>query len=269
MRCREVSIRMPAKWRGRGGGWRLVVFLALVWTGSRAWAQVPADPNQLLKELNEVKLDSTQVYVLRDTMIARDRVKLYFNRGFVAFLTPVAGEVTGAVFVGDGEILLIPPNAVEKQNLAQFTQAPILSEPFSSAYLRFTDQTARELLARARPPDPEDTEQPTGVFEPWNPLIRQLNPEHSVRILQDLLGRRDLPFFHARLQGVNLGVFQVTRGRTVAGERGGGCGAGKRAEVIYRCVVLLPQSGSGSARRAGEDYSIPGRVLQDRHAHRC
>ena len=27
--------------RGCGGGWRLVVFLALVWTGCRVWAQVP------------------------------------------------------------------------------------------------------------------------------------------------------------------------------------------------------------------------------------
>jgi hypothetical protein len=195
--------------RGRGGGWCLVVFLALVWTGCRAWAQSPADPNQLLQQLNEVQVDPSQIYVLRDTQIARDRVKFYFNRGFVVFLSPVAGEVTGAVFVGDGEILLIPPNTVEKQNLVQFTQAAILSEPFSFAYLRFTDQTARELLARARPPEPEDTDQPTGLFEPWNPLIRQWNPDHSVRILQDLLGRRDLPFFRARLQGENLGVFQV------------------------------------------------------------
>ena len=195
--------------RGHGGGWPVIVFLALVWTGSRAWAQVPADPIQLLQELNEVKLDSTRPYVLRDTMIARDRVKLYFNRGFIAFMTPVAGEVTGAVFVGDGEILLIPSNAVEKQNLSHFTRTPILSERFSSAYLRFTDQTARELQARARPPDPEDTEQPAGLFEPWNPQIRILNPGHSVRILQDLLGRRDLPIFDARLQGVSLGVFQA------------------------------------------------------------
>ena len=157
---------MSAKWLGRAGSRFLVVFLLLAWTGRYSVAQVPADPNRLLQQLNEAQIDPSQVYVLRDTQIARDRVKLYFNRGFVAFLTPVAGEVTGAVFVGDGEVLLIPPNAVEKQNLAQFTQAAVLSEPFSFAYLRFTDQTARELLAHARPPDPDDTDQPTGRFEP-------------------------------------------------------------------------------------------------------
>jgi hypothetical protein len=187
----------------------VLLLLGLGCGGPRVWAQAPADPNQLLQQLNEVQIDFTQVYVLRDTSIARDRVKLYFNRGFVAFLTPVAGEVTGAVFVGDGETLLIPPNAVEKRNLTQFTGAPILTEPFDFALLRFTDQTARELRARARPPDPEDSEQPTGLFEVWNPLIRRRSPDHSVRVLQDLLGRRDLPFFHARLQGVNLGVFQA------------------------------------------------------------
>ena len=209
MGAESVFSRISGERGSRGGGWCLVVFLALVCSGCRAWAQAPADPNQLLKQLNEVQIDFTQVYVLRDMVITRDRVKLYFNRGFVAFLTPVAGEVTGAVFVGDGEILLIPPNAVEKQNLAQFTPAPILSEPFNFALLRFTDQTARELRERARLPDPEDSEQPTGLFEPWNPLVRLWNADHAVRILQDLLGWRDLPFFHARLQGANLGLFQV------------------------------------------------------------
>ena len=169
----------------------------------------PLDPHELHKQLDAASIDPSQVYALRNAQIARDRVKVYFNRGFVGFLTPVAGEITGAVFSGDGEVLLIPPNPVEKRNLAQFTQSPILEERFSSAYLRFTDRTARELLAVAERPDPDAVEQPTGFVERWDPVVHGLNGGHSIRILQDLLGARDLPYFYAQIQGVNLGVFEV------------------------------------------------------------
>ncbi len=69
----------------------------------------PPSPLELLKQLNSVTLDPTQVYVIRDAHITRGRMNLYLNRGFIAFLTPVKGEVTGAVFSGEGEVLMIPP----------------------------------------------------------------------------------------------------------------------------------------------------------------
>jgi len=175
-----------------------------------------ASPQELLKQLDAVSADPTQIYTLRNVQITRDRLKLYFNRGFIAFFTPVAGAITGAVFSGDGEVLLIPPVAVEKRNLAQFTQSPILEERITSAYLRFTDRTAQELLAAAARPDPEDTEQPTGLVETWAPLIRQLNPIQSMRILEDVLGERDRPYFHAWVRGATLGAFEVNDDERVA-----------------------------------------------------
>jgi hypothetical protein len=124
-------------------------------------------------------------------------------------LTKVNGEVTGAVFTGDGEVLLMPSDAVEKRNLAHFTQAPILEERFDSVYLRFTDRTAGELLAVARKPDPEDLEQPAGFVEQWGPVIHSLSRDDTARILQDLLGDRGLPYFRAQFRGVSLGVFEA------------------------------------------------------------
>ncbi len=193
----------------RKGRLLLLLCLGVGLLGQAIHAQEAPDPRKLLEELNDVAVDPAQVYVLRDAQITRGRVNIYLNRGFIGFLTSVAGETTGAVFQGDGEILLIPPDPVEKGSLARFTGSPILTEPFTSALLRFTDQTAQELKARARLPDPEDTEQPTGFVDYWNPVVRRLNPDYSMRILQDLLGNRDLPFFHAHVNGVNQGVFQV------------------------------------------------------------
>lgn len=193
---------------------RVLPVVALVLLTGTGRCQEPeasaADPHALLKQLDEVSVDPGQVYALRNVRLTRDRIEIYFNRGFVGLFAPVDGAITGAVFSGDGEVLMIPPNAVEKRNLAQFTQSPILEEQFSSAYLRFTDETARELVARARRPDPEDTEQPTGLVDQWAPLIRGLNPAQSMRILQDLLGERDRPYFQTRIQGVNLGWFEVS-----------------------------------------------------------
>lgn len=174
-----------------------------------ATAQEPGGVRQLLNELDAASPDPSQVYVLRNAQITRDRAKIYFTQGFVVFFSPVRGRITGAVFSGQGEVLLIPPNPVEKQNLARFTGEPILEQQFVTAYLRFSDQTAQELLSNARRPDPDDPEQPTGLIEQWAPLVRELNPTFSTRILQDLVGDPGFPYFHARLQKPDLQVFEL------------------------------------------------------------
>lgn len=172
-------------------------------------AQSALDPAELLEKLSEVEIDPAEVYLLRDAQIQRDRVNFYFNRGAIGFFAPVNGEITGAVFAGEGEVLMIPPDPVEKRSLARFTASPILAEQFRLIYMRFTDQTAQELKAKARRPDPDEPEPPTGFAVQWNPVVRRLNPEYSTRMLMDLLGRRDLPSFHSYVEGKDLGIFQV------------------------------------------------------------
>jgi hypothetical protein len=179
-------------------------------SGATSPVQQGPDPSELLHQLNTASIDPSQVYALRDAQIVRDRVKIYFNRGFVALLKQTIGESNGAVFAGDGEVLLTPPTAVEKLSLSHFTQTPILEERFTMAYLCFTDATPKELLAQAHPPDPESVEQPTGFVEQWDPAVLRLNPYHSMRVLQDRVGDRSRPYFHAQIQGVNFGVFEVT-----------------------------------------------------------
>jgi hypothetical protein len=188
--------------------WPVLLFLA----GSLCSISIPAqqadDQLELMKQLNGVTLDRAEVYAIRKGRITRDRMTLYFTHGFFAFLTKTGGEVTGAVFSGEGEILMIPPTQVEKRNLAQFTQAPVLEEKFSSVYMRFTDQTANELKAALRKPDPDDPEQPDQFLESWASLPPP-DSEISARILEDLLGDRSRPYFFARLQGENQGIFEI------------------------------------------------------------
>jgi Peptidase family M1 domain len=168
------------------------------------------DPLALYKQLNEVSVDPSQVYYIRDERITRGGIDLYFDRGFVGFFNPVKGRITGAVFVGEGEVLLLPPNPVEKRSLAQFNKSAVLEEQITSAYLRFTDGTAQELLQKARKPDPDDPQPPANFAQQWNAAAGPLNADYSTRILEDLIGNQDGPFFQARVDGATLGKFEVT-----------------------------------------------------------
>src|SRR5208337_5429212 len=198
-----------------GGGHRAALWVRcgllltiVLWPG-RAWAASELDPKQVLDQLHNVQVDPGQIYVLRHAQLTRDRVKLFFNRGYIGFFTKAAGEITGAVYVGEGEILLIPPTQVEKESLARFIHSPILEEQFSTAILRFTDQTARELIAVGERPEPDDPERPPDFPQRWNSSPRVFAVEDSPRIFQDLLGDSKMPFFHARLEGNTLKWFDV------------------------------------------------------------
>jgi hypothetical protein len=185
------------------------LLLSIVSLSSGAWAGSGLDPQEVLHQLDNAKVDPGQVYVLRHAQLTRERVKIFFNRGYIGFFTKAGGEITGAVYLGEGEILLIPPTQVEKESLARFVQSPILEEQFSRAILRFTDQTARELIAVGERPEPDDPERPPDFPQAWNSSPRPLALEDSPRVFEDLLGDRTLPYFHARLEGNSLKWFDV------------------------------------------------------------
>ena len=215
---------MEGKWRkaGRPGGaavvpwcrrarWRglpvALTLLAVVAPTLRA--EDNSDPTALLQQLNEIAVDPSQVYMIRNARVTRDRVNFYLNRGVIGFFAPVRGEITGAVFSGDGEVLVMPADAVEKRSLEHFTHSAILEEPFTSAYFRFTDETARELRAAARRTEPSESLPDASFIAPWGPIVRRLNSQYSTRVLMDLLGDRTMPFLASYITGTHLGSFQI------------------------------------------------------------
>src|SRR4030095_11894327 len=54
-------------------------------------------------------------------ILQRDAATFKFNKGEIYFLAPVEGRVIGAVFIGDMEMSLVPPTAVEKRSLSRFS----------------------------------------------------------------------------------------------------------------------------------------------------
>ena len=105
----------------------------------------------LYRALRSVGLDPQKVFAIREAVLDREDVHIWLNDGTIAFTRAVDGKVTGAFFEGDGELLVRPPDRMERASLGLFTGAGVLEERFSSAYLRFNDNTANELEPYLRP----------------------------------------------------------------------------------------------------------------------
>ncbi|MDP9162302.1 MAG: hypothetical protein M3O09_19005 [Acidobacteriota bacterium] len=218
----------------RAIGWLIVGFAA--W-GIGASAQDAATPPQkpapnsvaprsgpaanLYDQLRAVGLNAARVYHVREASIDRADLHFTLNDGTIGFTADVLGRITGAFFNGDGEVLLVPPNQVERSSMALFTGAAILEEHFASAYFRFNDDTYAELQTSLTP-----NENAADFVARWDQDARTLAQEDALRLLMtfsnflpsagpaersadaDKNSHSDR-MLHARVEGIKLGVFDV------------------------------------------------------------
>jgi len=169
----------------------------------------PREPRELLAALNRVQLDPAAIYKVDSSShieLRRGDAKLLFEEGYLGFFSAIEGKVTGAVFSGRGHILAIPRDPVEKQQLAHFLGAPMIDQDFSSAYLRFTDDTLAELRHDLQLAHIES--QTNNAFaDGWQAPVLSRNPAHSFRILSESYSHTPHPYFIATLGGVSDGSF--------------------------------------------------------------
>ncbi len=186
-----------------------------------AYAQTLPSPNcpqttsALYARIGSVGLDPKQVYQVRGGGIDRPNLRLDFDDGTLAFTEDICGRITGAFFEGEGEVRLRPPNRVERGSLTLFTGMAILEEQFSSAYLRFNDDTAASLLPFLSAA-PEATE----FTHTWSDASHALAEFDSLRLLVDFshflpasgaadVDRKFPAMLHAHLLGKKLGAFEI------------------------------------------------------------
>jgi len=191
-----------------------------------ALEEKPAPPihsaEALYLQLRSVGLDSSRVYKVRDVSFDRAASHITLDDGTIAFTEDVAGRVTGAFFEGDGEVLLIPPDQVERASMGQFTGAAILEERFLTAYFRFNDDTFAQLQPLLGPAD-----NPQEFVSQWNEAAHNLAQGDALRLLISFSrflpapGQKQHPdvphgpatnddrMLHARLQGRRLGTFDL------------------------------------------------------------
>jgi hypothetical protein len=170
----------------------------------------PGPAESLYLKLRSVGLDKSRVFKIREAALDRAAIHLSMDDGTIAFSEDAEGHITGALFLGDGDILLRPPNASERASLALFTGAAILEEKISLAYLRFNDDLYEQLRPFLRPA--EDSESFVNL---WNPTAKELAQEDALRLLVSFERKtgsasgRDDHLLHAYLRGQRLGTFDV------------------------------------------------------------
>jgi len=165
-------------------------------------------------KLRSVGLNKSQVYKIREASLDRGKVHISLDDGTIAFTQAVDGRVTGAFYVGDGEVLLMPPNQMERASMSLFTGSAILEETFSNAYFRFNDDVYSELQPYLRTAEDRDA-----FVSQWDPSARNLAAEDALRLLfsfsESLPGAKtpvETPkdhMLHAYLHGNKLGGFDV------------------------------------------------------------
>src|SRR6266702_1592514 len=176
-----------------------------------AFPATERSPHELFDAIKALRVDPSNVYHLAPTNrieLRRGDAVLSFEEGTLAFFFPLDGQITGAVFLGRGHVLAVPRDPVEKQQMGRFLGAPILDEEFSNAYLRFTDDTAGELLRQFHAADLV-TQVSVSFAAQWESTLTQFNPSYTLRILLDRLSPNPKPCFYAALEGAATGLFDV------------------------------------------------------------
>lgn len=176
----------------------------------------------LYLQLGQTGLDPARVYKVRGASLDRSAIHITLEDGTIGFTEDVMGRITGAFFEGEGEVLLVPPSEVERRSMSLFTGMAILEERFATAYFRFNDDAATELR-----PDLRAAENKQEFVDRWGATARNLATSDAMRLLVsfsrllpvngaatssgrvNFLGGNADRFFHARLQGTKLGVFDV------------------------------------------------------------
>jgi hypothetical protein len=231
----------------------------------------PGPAESLYLQLSSIGLDPTRVFRVRGAALDRSAIHITLEDGTIAFTKDVLGRITGAFFQGDGEVLLTPPNDVERKSMSLFTGMAILEERFSTAYFRFNDNTPNELQPGFRAP-----EDPAGFVEQWDLTARHLAQIEGMRLLESFSAMLPVSggtpsaepasprtadpadrMLHARLQGNKLGVFDIFFDST-AGEQVevGQSRTGDDGTTYYDIWTSFAIESAGR-RRPGRTETVP------------
>jgi Peptidase family M1 domain len=174
-------------------------------------AQSPAavGPNSdpVYQQLRNDGLGSESVTV-KDFELKRDGVRFHFHTGSFCFVAPVQGKVTGAVFVGDGNMVLDPPIPSEVAALKLLTKGDEFVEQYDHLVLRFTDSTYDDIKKAGDQGGSCDVG-PLRASQEAMRHDRHLRYNLDARILQDVLGTEPGGLFVAFVPGKNYSAKEI------------------------------------------------------------
>ncbi len=169
-------------------------------------------------QLRENLLDAEACFEVRDFSFRRHEARIFLSDGYLIFRKPIEGKRIGAIFVakeeiGDAEVLLIPPNQLERISLNSFIGAPTLDEHFRLAAFLFSDGTGDAWYEQLRNNETVRRLPERGALlaEAWNGTARNLGMSMETRLVEDLVNGAgaERGFFFAAISGNKLGNFDL------------------------------------------------------------
>lgn len=104
--------------------------------------------------------------------IQDDVAAFLFRQGTVTFLAPVNGQITGAVFVGQGHFSLKPATVIDRQDLSRRIKAETVEDDFTDIVFRFSGGIHRSFLNGARG-EATAPSAAAAIFRNWQQKVRQ------------------------------------------------------------------------------------------------
>jgi hypothetical protein len=165
-------------------------------------------PREIYQGLNALRVDRAAIYPVSDLRLRRDAINLTLSDGTIGFLQAFDGRITGAVFSGHGRVSANLRDPAEKRSLAHFLGVPLLNQEFTSAYLRFDDDSTQEIQGQLHTSGANASTDDKFATS-WDKALPNLNPDLSARLLMDWVADAPVPFFYAELLDERVGAFDV------------------------------------------------------------
>jgi hypothetical protein len=187
-----------------------VLLLACLLPSPGAWAGV-SDPAALRREIEASRLDPARAVTLKNLKLNAGIATLTLGDGVLLPVSAVGGKTVEMVFLGQGRIVIEPPDAVEAGQLDLFTGAPRLDEELTEMVLVLGLDAAVDAILkrpRAEPLDATLAQRAEEVYAKWkgSPERKLLNVDGAV--LKDVAGDSSSQgFFAAWFKGTELGEF--------------------------------------------------------------
>src|SRR5215469_16009351 len=185
--------------RGPAGTMRAAAMVISMVSAAMAQTAGPAPNSDLTYQALRNGTLGGEAVSVTNLELKRDAATFHLHSGTVCFMAPVQGKVTGAVFVGEGGLVLDPPQAAERNSLRLLTKEDEFSEKFEHMVLRFTDSTHDDIQKAEKAVsggcDPEL------LKDALNTTRHKLKSNVEARILEEVLSPSPRPYFLALIHG--------------------------------------------------------------------
>lgn len=173
-----------------------LIFIALL--GSNVSGQVTG--KALYQQIKAFQLTGGKAEV-NDLVLDRDRVAMRFTGTFY-FSAPIDGRITGAVFIGQGTFDAgVPPSSFEKANVRRLLKADSVKGTFTSAVLRFSDDTMTAIAPEILPAAAVPAELQKWAAELDARILEETGANIPARITLSVLNGEQPGFFFANFRG--------------------------------------------------------------------